>query len=381
MPTTLALALSLLLGSSCTYSPPGKESLTTPITLGNGIVRIDHRAFQGIDETAGERFASRTAATIAAVAQASEDRSVSVPSVWRVREVRTHPSYPVDTSDANFFRTPELRLVLLPSAAALAEHIPPLGPDTRIADLADRTPRAAATIFFEPGSTDESSALWMPTPDGFPQPFPGVNLHTKPWLTMGRLVFADPSAPTRSQTLSDRVEKTASRLGLHIENYLYTLPHNDVVSRVALCDADGGLTRAWHAFVLADAVAGRRTPEETIPGESPYTVPFESETHDPKLGDGYQLLRVPFANRYRGGGYIPGERITIDDSLATKSQGYVALVTQPESAPATPAYALVMDLDQIRAAAIEDRIECVAIIDTIDNDALETVLRTVLKPE
>lgn len=373
MPITALLAISLFLGGVPSPASPAERS-TNRAAPTDAPIKIDQQAFQQIDESAGERLAARIAK---AIDRLTTDRPVSIPLVWRLQEPA---QYPTDVSATVYARTPELRLLLLPSAAALARHAPLPDPDARPADLADRTPRSSATIFFKPGSSDESAALWMPTPDGFPQPLPGVNLHAKPWRTTGRLVMSDPASSRRPRALSDGVKDTVARLGLRATNYLYTLPHNGVAVRVALCDADGKLMHAWHAFVIADAVSGRRPPEQTAPGESPYTVPFESETHDPRLG-GYQLLRIPFANAYRGGGSVPGERITIDDALAAECPGYVALVTQPRSAPATPAYALVTDLNRIRTAAAENRIERLAIFETIDDDALEAVLSAVLKPE
>lgn len=117
MPITALLAISLFLGGVPSPASPAERS-TNRAAPTDAAIKIDQQAFQQIDESAGERLAARIAK---AIDRLTTDRPVSIPLVWRLQEPA---QYPTDVSATVYARTPELRLLLLPSAAALARHAP-----------------------------------------------------------------------------------------------------------------------------------------------------------------------------------------------------------------------------------------------------------------
>jgi hypothetical protein len=340
-------------------------------------VELNYESLRNIDRDAGFVFSSRIQKT---VDQLATIPSFAVPERW---EMQRPGGYPADLETTVYVRSPSIEFVLLPSPLMvdILVPLPDVGAD--VSELASQTSRSSVSVIFDSSSTDESMPLWMPTPDGFPRPLPGVNLHAKPWLDLGRIVVCNPLSDDR-QSLELRTSSIVRKLGLDVQNYIYAIPENDVLSKVILTNADGVYERAWHAFVVADGVGGIRSSgvnDGDTAKRRRYTVPVTTFAPDQTLKDGYQLLRIPYANRYRDRGFVPGERIAIDSKTMGGGPGYVAVLNRSPLDPATPDLLLETNLKMISDAANEGRLWRVAIVSTISQDDLEALLRSIFLQE
>lgn len=364
------------LWATCSFSPPSGVHFQK-ITLPAGVVELNYESFRNIDLDAGFVFSARIRKTLDHLVAT---HSFAIPERW---EMQRPGKYPVDLETTVYVRSPSIEFVLLPPPPMVDMHVPLPEVGADVAELASQTSRSSVSVIFDSSSTDESMPLWMPTPDGFPSPLPGVNLHAKPWLDLGRIVVCNPS-PDPRQSLELRTSSIVRKLGLDVQKYIYAIPQNDVLSKVILTNADSVYECAWHAFVVADGVGGVRTSgvdDGDAAKRMRYTVPFTTFGPDQTLKDGYQLLRIPYANRYRDRGFVPGERIAIDSKTIDAGPGYVAVLNRSSLDPAAPDLLLETNLQKISDAVNEGRLWRVAIVSTISQDDLEALFRSIFLQE